>query len=145
MYSFTYNLHCLCFIFLAANAAIFIRSDCQWHITGCPRSVRSWMDSNLLKLNPDHKTEFLLFRTRVRRNKLSNFFPTLMFGENVQPSNIAKNLGRGGQIDRPVAHGEWITELAFESFPIITRMGNLTLISSNDYRGVVVLGLWPTI
>lgn len=61
-------------------------------LSSCLNSVRSWMDSNLLKLNPD-KTELLLFGTRVQRNKLTNFFPTLLFGENVRPSNTAKNLG----------------------------------------------------
>ena len=48
-------------------------------LSTCPNSVRSWVDSNLLKLNPD-QTTFLLFGTRVQRNSLPNFFPTLLLG-----------------------------------------------------------------
>ena len=43
------------------------------------------VERNLLKLNSD-KTDFLLFRTSVQRNKLTNSFSTLRLGENVQPS-----------------------------------------------------------
>ena len=43
-------------------------------LQSCLVSVQSWMDSSKVKLNPD-TTEFIVFGSKVLRNKLSHLFP----------------------------------------------------------------------
>mgnify|MGYP002259884042 FL=1 len=61
-------------------------------LSSCLESVKSWMATNLLKLNPD-KTEFLLFGSTTQRNNLTTLLPETLMGETIQPSSSAKNLG----------------------------------------------------
>ena len=61
-------------------------------LTLCLESVKSWMDRNLLKLNPD-KTEFLLIGSNLQREKIMHLFPASILGESLKPSDSAKNLG----------------------------------------------------
>ena len=48
-------------------------------LQSCLESVQSWMYSGKLKLNPD-KTEFIVFDSKVLRNKLSHSFPVNILG-----------------------------------------------------------------
>ena len=50
------------------------------------------MDSSKLKLNPD-KTEFIVFGSKVLRNKLSHLFPVNILGNLLSPREKARNLG----------------------------------------------------
>ena len=50
------------------------------------------MDSSKLKLNPD-KTEFIVFGSKVLRNKLSHLFPVNILGILLSPSDKVRNLG----------------------------------------------------
>ena len=61
-------------------------------LSSCLESVKSWMESNLLKLNPD-KTEFMLFGSVMQRNKIITLLPETIMGELITPSSSAKNLG----------------------------------------------------
>ena len=61
-------------------------------LQSCLESVQSWMDSSKLKLNPD-KTEFIVFGSKVLRNKLSHLFPVNILGNLLSPSEKVRNLG----------------------------------------------------
>ena len=50
------------------------------------------MDSSKLKLNPD-KPEFIVFGSKVLRNKLSHLFPVDILGNLLSPSDKVRNLG----------------------------------------------------
>ena len=50
------------------------------------------MDSSKLKLNPN-KTEFIIFGSKVLRNKLSHLFPVNILGNMLSPSDKVRNLG----------------------------------------------------
>ena len=58
----------------------------------CLMGVSAWMPGSKLKLNPS-KTEFLLIRTKLQREKFLNNFPCLLLGQDPNPSTSAKNLG----------------------------------------------------
>ena len=58
----------------------------------CLTDVQGWMATNKLKLNPD-KTEFILLGTRSQRDKLADFFPVNILGNNISPSAKVRNLG----------------------------------------------------
>ena len=58
----------------------------------CLESVQSQMDSSKLKLSPD-KTEFIVFGSKVLRNKLSHLFPVNILGNLLSPSEKVRNLG----------------------------------------------------
>ena len=49
------------------------------------------MDSSKLKLNPD-KTEFIVFGSKVLRNKLSHLFPVNILGNLLSPREKVRNL-----------------------------------------------------
>ena len=68
-----------------ANTAIL-------ELQSCLESVQSWMDSSKLKLNPD-KTEFIVFGSKVLRNKLSHLFPVNILGNLLSTSEKVRNLG----------------------------------------------------
>ena len=61
-------------------------------LQSCLESVQSWMDSSKLKLHPD-KTEFVVFGSKVLRNKLSHLFPVNILGNFLSPSDKVRNLG----------------------------------------------------
>ena len=53
--------------------------------------VLAWITGSKLKLDPS-KTEFLLIRTKLEREKILNNFPCLILGQDTNPSTSAKNL-----------------------------------------------------
>ena len=57
----------------------------------CVMAVSAWMTGSKLTLNPS-KTEFLLIRTKLQREKFLNNFPWLILGQDTNPSASAKNL-----------------------------------------------------
>ena len=61
-------------------------------LQSCLSAVQKWMNSNLLKLNPD-KTEFIVFGSKHLRSKLSNFYPIEILGNSLVPVDTVKNLG----------------------------------------------------
>lgn len=58
----------------------------------CLALVKNWMNSNKLKLNSE-KTEFIVFGSAAQRSKLSQFFPTDIFGTLLFPVDKVRNLG----------------------------------------------------
>ena len=58
----------------------------------CLMGVSAWMTGSKLKLNPS-KTEFLLIKTKLEREKFLNNFPCLLLGQETNPSTSAENLG----------------------------------------------------
>ena len=58
----------------------------------CLMGVSTWMTGSKLKLNPS-KTEFLLIRTKLQRDKFLNNFPCLIVGQDTNQSTSAKNSG----------------------------------------------------
>ena len=58
----------------------------------CLESVQSWIDSSKVRLNPD-KTKFIVFGSKVLRNKLSHLFPVNILGKLSSPSEKVRNLG----------------------------------------------------
>ena len=56
----------------------------------CLMGVSTWMTGSKLKLNPC-KTEFLLIRTKLQREKFLNNFPCLIVGQDTNQSTSAKN------------------------------------------------------
>ena len=61
-------------------------------LQSCLESVQSWMDFRKLNLNPD-KTEFIVFGSKVLRNKLSHVFPINIPGNLLSPNDKVRNLG----------------------------------------------------
>ena len=58
----------------------------------CLKDVQNWMNANKLKLNPD-KTEFILFGTKSQRAKMADCFPVDVLGNEISPTEKARNLG----------------------------------------------------
>lgn len=58
----------------------------------CLTDIHSWMNTNMLKLNPD-KTEFCVFGTKKQRDKLVHLFPVDILGSPLSPVDCVKNLG----------------------------------------------------
>jgi hypothetical protein len=58
----------------------------------CLESIKDWMFTNKLKLNPD-KTEFLLIGNKCHRYKFSDKFPINILGNKINPAPNARNLG----------------------------------------------------
>ena len=56
----------------------------------CLMGVSAWMIGS--KLNPS-KTEFLLIGTELQREKILNYFPCLLLGQDTNPSTPAKKIG----------------------------------------------------
>ena len=50
------------------------------------------MGASKLKLNPD-KTEFILFGSKLQREKLASCFPVNILGNDLSPANTVRNLG----------------------------------------------------
>ena len=61
-------------------------------LQSCLQSVRKWMNTNKLKLNPD-KTEFIVFGSKRHRSQLSHLFPVEILGNDISPVEKVKNLG----------------------------------------------------
>ena len=58
----------------------------------CLMGVSAWMTGSKLKPNP-RKTEFLLIKTKLQREKFLHNCPCLILGEDTNSSASAKNLG----------------------------------------------------
>ena len=58
----------------------------------CLMGVPAWMTGSKLKLNPS-KTEFLLIRTKLLREKFLHNFPCLILGQDTNTSASAKTFG----------------------------------------------------
>ena len=58
----------------------------------CLHDVKEWMSMSKLKLNPD-KTEFIIFGSKVQREKLLQHFPVDILGNPLHPAEFVKNLG----------------------------------------------------
>ena len=58
----------------------------------CLMSVSAWMTVSKLKINPS-KTEFLLIRTNLQREKFLNNFTCLTLDQDTNPTTSAKHLG----------------------------------------------------
>ena len=58
----------------------------------CLMGVSAWMTGSKPKLDPS-KTEFLLIGTKLQREKFLHNFPSLILGQDTNPSASAENLG----------------------------------------------------
>ena len=54
--------------------------------------VKRWLCTNKLKLNPD-KTEFIVFGSKSKREKLNQSFPVNILGNLISPIDAVRNLG----------------------------------------------------
>ena len=61
-------------------------------LQNCLVNVQDWMYQNKLKLNPD-KTEFLVIGNKCQREKFVSEFPIDILGNQLSPSDHARNLG----------------------------------------------------
>ena len=61
-------------------------------LQSCLASVKSWMSTNKLKLNPD-KMEFLLIGNERQRSKYLSMFPIEVLGVKTYAAESAHNLG----------------------------------------------------
>ena len=58
----------------------------------CLEDVKKWLSANKLKLNPD-KTEFIVFGSKIHREKLDKNFPVNILGNFLSPDGVVRNLG----------------------------------------------------
>ena len=58
----------------------------------CLEDVKKWLSANKLKLNPD-KTEFIVFGSKIHREKLNKSFPVNILGNFLSPVGEVRNLG----------------------------------------------------
>ena len=70
---------------------IFDSSTTLFHLQNCIDSVQSWMQWNKQKLSPS-KTEFLFMGHEQQRNMYPLLLPVPLSGENIHPSQSARNL-----------------------------------------------------
>ena len=53
-------------------------------LESCLEDVKKWLSANKLKLNPD-KTEFIVFGSKIQREKLNKSFPVNILGNFLSP------------------------------------------------------------
>ena len=83
------------------------QDTCLSNLENCIRDIRSWMKSNLLKLNDD-KTEFLVLDTRKNFETAGNF--SLKIGNNItQQSECIRNFGMLWDKELGTAHVNQLT------------------------------------
>ena len=58
----------------------------------CLQDVKEWMSASKLKLNPD-KSEFILFGSKIQRERLNVCFPIDILGNPLHPTKSVGNLG----------------------------------------------------
>ena len=58
----------------------------------CLEDVKKWLSANKLKLNPD-KTEFIVFGSKIHREKLDKSFPVNILGNFLSLVGVVRNLG----------------------------------------------------
>ena len=61
-------------------------------LKNCLNDVKKWLSANKLKLNPD-KTEFIVFGSKMQREKLNKSFPVNILGNFFSPVGAVRNLG----------------------------------------------------
>ena len=61
-------------------------------LKSCLEDVKKWLSANKLKLNPD-KTEFIVFGSKIQREKLNKSFPVNILGNFLSPVGAVRNLG----------------------------------------------------
>ena len=79
------------------------------------------MDSKL-KLNPD-KTEFIVFGTPHQQKQLSEFFPMDIFGNNVVPSDVVRNLGVF--LDSKLSFSKHISHIRKSCYPLLRDLARI--------------------
>ena len=65
---------------------------CADDMQSCLEDVKKWLFANKLKLNPD-KTEFIVFGSKIQREKLKKSFPVNILGNYLSPVGVVRNLG----------------------------------------------------
>ena len=61
-------------------------------LKSCLDYVKKWLSANKLKLNPD-KTEFIIFGSKLQREKLNKSIPVNILGTLLSPVGAVRNLG----------------------------------------------------
>ena len=61
-------------------------------LENCLEDFKKWLSANKLKLNPD-KTEFIVFGSKMQREKLNKSFPVNIRGNFLSPVTVPRNLG----------------------------------------------------
>ena len=61
-------------------------------LNACLQDVQRWMSLSKLKLNLE-KTEFIVFGSKVQRQKISSHFPVGILGSLLHPVDSVRNLG----------------------------------------------------
>ena len=61
-------------------------------LKSCLDDVKKWLPENRLKLNPD-KTEFIIFSSKLHREKLNKSFPVNILDNFLSPVRVVRNLG----------------------------------------------------
>ena len=57
----------------------------------CLYDIKEWMSTSKLKLNPD-KSEFIIFGSKMQRDRLKAYFPIDILGNSLCPVDSVKNL-----------------------------------------------------
>ena len=97
---------------------------CLSTLENCIRDIRSWMKSNLLKLNDD-KTEFLVLGTRKNLETAGNF--SLKIGNDIiQQSECIRNLGMFWDKElKGTAHFNQLTSSLYYTIRNVARIRHL--------------------
>ena len=61
-------------------------------LKSCLDGVKKWLSASKLKLNPD-KTEFVIFGSKIQREKLNKSFSVNILGNFLSPVGAVRNLG----------------------------------------------------
>ena len=75
------------YVHLSQNACTAFELLSRWFY-----DVKEWMSTSKLKLNPD-KTEYIIFGSKIQRDKLKACFPIDILGSPLCPVDSVKNLG----------------------------------------------------
>ena len=60
-------------------------------VNDCLTDISCWMESSKLNLNAD-KTDIIITGTKQQRNKIVDYFPVNILGNNTSPSDNVRNL-----------------------------------------------------
>ena len=62
-------------------------------LNACLQDVQRWMSLSKLKLNPEKKTEFIVFGSKAQRQKISSHFSVSILGSLLHLVDSVRNLG----------------------------------------------------
>ena len=62
-------------------------------LSHCLEDVKRWLSTNKLKLNPNNKTEFIVFGSKSQREKFNHSFPVNILGNVISAVDAVRNLG----------------------------------------------------